>query len=182
MIFLFDGLYSNTNYEKMLKLRYMLINNELRKIKQRFEQKDVSFVVLKGISLAHRLYKNASNRYFGDIDLLITSNNLYEAMRIMEILGYKTEGDTDEEIINDYLQQVSRELHLMPFYKKVAGSVKIVVELHMDTVSLWMFRIEPRLTECILARRKIENDIPVMDECDTTIFQLYCRNESGICK
>lgn len=97
LIFLFDGLYSNTNYEKILKLRYMLINYELKNIKQRFEQKDISFVVLKGISLAHRLYKNESNRYFGDIDLLITSNNLYEAIKIMEILGYKTEGDTDEK-------------------------------------------------------------------------------------
>lgn len=172
LIFLFNALYSNTNYEKILKMRYMLINYELKNIKQRFEQKNISFVVLKGISLAHRLYKNASNRYFGDIDILITSNNLYEAIRIMEILGYKTEGYTDEETVNAYLQQVSRELHLLPFYKKVAGSVEIVVELHMDIVSLWMFRIDPRLTECILARRKIENDIPVMDEYDTIIFQI----------
>lgn len=170
--FRFDKLKENANYENTIKLRYMLINYELKNIKQKFEQKGITFVVLKGISLAQRLYKNPCNRYFGDIDLLVASKDLYKATKIMEILGYRTEGETDEESLNYYLQQMYRELHLMPFYKKVAGSVEIIIELHMDIVSLWMFRIDTQLTECILDRRKIENDIPVMDEYDTIIFQI----------
>ena len=171
LTFLFSELKSNIQYEKLLKLRYMLIINELKNIKHFFAEENIPFVVLKGVSLAQRLYSKPYNRMFGDIDILVSSKNLFIAIKILEMLGYKSENETDKESVDFFLQQVSRELHFYPFYKSLINSVEITIEVHVDIVSLWMFRTNCQLTDYILSRRKIENGIPMMDEYDTIIFQ-----------
>ena len=170
LTFLFSELKSNIQYEKLLKLRYMLIINELKNIKHFFAEENIPFVVLKGVSLAQRLYSKPYNRMFGDIDILVSSKNLFIAIKILEMLGYKSENETDKESVDFFLQQVSRELHFYPFYKSLINSVEITIEVHVDIVSLWMFRTNCQLTDYILSRRKIENGIPMMDEYDTIIF------------
>ncbi len=168
----FPFLKNNLQYEELLKLKYKLICIELRSVKLEFDREKIPFVILKGISLARRLYSEPSKREFGDIDILVESKDLYSVIVILKKLGYKSDNETDAESVKDFINQVSREEHFFPLYRKAAGSVNFMIEVHIDIVPLWMFRIDPDVTTKILHRRKIEEGFPVMEEYDAIVFQM----------
>lgn len=155
----------------LYKLRYRSICEELHAICEGLDRADIPFVVMKGITLANRLYAEPSYRLFEDIDILVDSMDLFSAIKTLEALGYQTESKTDEDAVRYYLEQTNRELHFSPFRKAGLGKIQFMVELHIDIVSPWMFGTKPQSTKGILSRRKLEEGIPVMDECDTLLFQ-----------
>lgn len=82
---------------KSLKIAYdravaknMLLYAELRRILDRFKENGVDVVVLKGAALAETVYANTSLRTFGDLDLLVTKDNLQSVDRAMCGLDYKS--------------------------------------------------------------------------------------------
>lgn len=48
----------------------------------------VSFIPLKGPVLSYRLYGDATARHYGDLDILVGSESVTEAGRVLESLGY----------------------------------------------------------------------------------------------
>ncbi len=154
------------------KIRYYLYDKELQKLASVFCQKGIQIVFMKGIVLARKLYTMPWNRNFCDIDILVSPEKLFDAVRVLETMKYATEADTDKNSIEIYLKEIDREHHLLPFVKQEAGSFPFVIELHVDIVPAWMFQIDNNLTAGILSRRKIRQRIPEMEKYDELIFQI----------
>ena len=66
-----------------------IFSSELARIAEKFENRDVSCVLLKGAALAHSLYEEPALRPMNDIDLLIQPEELNSAINQMGSLGYE---------------------------------------------------------------------------------------------
>jgi hypothetical protein len=59
-------------------------------ILQHFAQNNIAVIPLKGTWLSEALYAEPSQRHMVDIDLLVQSNDIKEALRILNTLGYSS--------------------------------------------------------------------------------------------
>lgn len=70
-------------------LRNVRLENELVTILRRFRQEDLDCIVLKGLFMLKRVYKDAALRPISDIDLLIHFRDLSRAAAVLGELGYQ---------------------------------------------------------------------------------------------
>jgi hypothetical protein len=59
----------------------------LEEIKQRFEDRGIAFITLKGLYISQRFFGDISNRFMWDIDLLVHPHDLSAAIMEVEYLG-----------------------------------------------------------------------------------------------
>jgi len=65
----------------------LVLERTLLRIAESFEAERIRFVVLKGPVLAHTVYADPSLRPFGDLDLLVGTNDWPRACAVLETLG-----------------------------------------------------------------------------------------------
>lgn len=90
-----------------------------RELAGRLEDRGLQPVLLKGQSLTSRLYGDSLERVSGDIDVLVSSDNLRDAEVVLQDLGYRATN-------RDYY--VEHHFHLP--YSRIQGGCPITVELH----------------------------------------------------
>lgn len=132
-IFLRNNFYTNTAYMANLKEAFLSLASELK-------SNDIISIPLKGMSLAHTLYKDIAGRQSSDIDILIKEDDLPRAEGILEGLGYKS------DLYGFSRQYWRRHQYHLIYSKKSEFGYPITVELHwaldyrrryQQLVSLW---------------------------------------------
>ncbi len=101
--------------------QYTHASLEIAELLSALHDADISVVPLKGVWLAENIYDDGVCRPMRDVDLLIQPDDLDNARRVFEYLGYKT---------NDYYIDINRDKHI--HYQQEDGLMPI--ELHW---SLW---------------------------------------------
>ncbi|WP_342481779.1 nucleotidyltransferase family protein [Paenibacillus sp. FSL L8-0340] len=119
-----------THYENLLRSNYVLaeskgrlMTDEYKNVLKRFNEEGVKVIVLKGVYLATKVYKNVALRPFGDMDILIEKESINKVFKILLELGYsQSEIDpaSGEQVPlgEDRLQGYEQELqHFGEFFK-----------------------------------------------------------------
>ncbi len=83
----------------------LLAYQELTRLLERFQQKHIPVIVLKGAALATQFYPSPGLRPFGDIDLLIPKAILSRADQLLEEEGYAPAIELGEGFSSRYLAQ-----------------------------------------------------------------------------
>jgi len=68
--------------------RNFAITEEFKKILKIFNEKNIQIIVLKGLFLAGKLYKNIALRPFSDIDILVRKEEIPKVNKILSSSGY----------------------------------------------------------------------------------------------
>ncbi len=134
----------------------ILLSNELNKILNSFEKKEIPVVVLRGLALAQTVYKNIALRATTDIDLLVQKKDLSRVIRaLLELKFRPLQGGLITKEYSTELcfvkQLVSREKYFSAVY----------VDVHQDiTSSIRLKRIIKIDTQGVIRRAhptRIEN-------------------------
>jgi Uncharacterised nucleotidyltransferase len=102
--------------------RNMYLYAELRRILERFGEKGLDVIVLKGAALAQTVYGDIALRPMGDIDLLVRKEDLPYAEEIMSTLNYNTDMDSKSQ---EWYRH--NHFHLSPY---IHPDKSVVVEIH----------------------------------------------------
>jgi hypothetical protein len=127
----------NTNFPKYILLNslvsnhqsesfYKISTNELLRLNNIFENNKIKFVVVKGPSIVKLVYKDPKIRPYGDMDLLLDSNDIIKAHHLLIENGYifaEETNYTDKEIN----ERANVQSHLLEYVNK---SNNCFVEMH----------------------------------------------------
>lgn len=101
----------------------ILMTAELLEIVQLLQSKGIRTIVIKGPVLSQMIHGSITKRQFGDLDLLIAPEQMYEAVLILTSNGYATEYDI-KFLKNKKLLQVGKDFPV----RNIESSV--LVEFH----------------------------------------------------
>lgn len=76
------------NRQKKIKKIFNIYSEELKRILSKFEEYDIKYIILKGYSNVNCLYRNLTDRYFNDLDILIQECDISKIEVIMQEEGY----------------------------------------------------------------------------------------------
>lgn len=82
--------------------RNIVLLEELEKILEKFNEKNIGVILLKGCSLLGRIYTDFSQREMEDIDLLIQGEDIPQIKGILSSLGYRQLPAGDWEFVKSY--------------------------------------------------------------------------------
>jgi hypothetical protein len=68
--------------------RALSLSDELRRVDELFSRNDVPVIAFKGVALAAFLYGDLSQREYGDLDIIVPSQHVAQAERLLGALGY----------------------------------------------------------------------------------------------
>ena len=117
----------NTYYCTLTRNQYLI--EQALAIFAEFEKQGVPLLPLKGIALLKDIYAGRPVRTMTDIDLLVRSEDLGQAEKIFDRLGYRKELYGLKE---EYFKE--KECHF-PFYKKSPERFSTYVELHFSILA-----------------------------------------------
>lgn len=106
--------------------RNMLFYEELSKVLKAFEKADIDIIVMKGVFLAEKIYKNIGLRQMKDIDLLIREEDLQRAKRELGKLMYFPTKVFPTKLHEQFQIILNNDL---PF---VNENKNIIIEIHWD--------------------------------------------------
>jgi len=116
-----QNIYFQTQTNNILALE------QLKRVLAVFNKESIRTVLLKGIASAEFIYKDLGLRPMGDIDIMVESNRLLDAEKILFDLGYY-----NTEPYKSYkLRTLDIHNHLNAFINK-----NIIIELHRDLNSI----------------------------------------------
>jgi hypothetical protein len=101
---------STDNKKELLRKQSNVINQnhrfitELLELNLDFSKNSISYILLKGCSMMLEYYKKDYHRYFGDIDILVSLNDIEDILKILCKNGY-TQGD----VIDNKIRQATRK-------------------------------------------------------------------------
>ena len=64
--------------------------NELEELSLAFEEAGTPVIFLKGSHLAFHVYPSPSLRPMGDIDIVVSEDNIFEVMEVLNVMGYSS--------------------------------------------------------------------------------------------
>lgn len=82
--------------------RNIVLWKELEKILEKFNEKNIGVILLKGCSLLGRIYTDFSQREMEDIDLLVQGEDIPQIKGILSSLGYRQLPAGDWEFVKIY--------------------------------------------------------------------------------
>jgi hypothetical protein len=108
---------------KLIAQKNMLMSAELIRIVKLLEENHIKAIPFKGAILSQLIYSDITLRQFGDLDILVNSDELFKTYQILSKLGYDIYGNP--LFLKDPLWiKASKD---MTFYHKTK---KVVIELH----------------------------------------------------
>ncbi len=115
---------------KALTAKHQRVNRErsnaLNQILDKFAQKEIETVLLKGMALINCLYSDQYQRPMGDIDILVAASKAVLAQQSLREIGYSA-GDQNQGYLYDH--------HHLPIASCISNGMVIQVEIHRDTLS-----------------------------------------------
>ncbi|MDQ8199800.1 nucleotidyltransferase family protein [Pelagicoccus enzymogenes] len=74
---------------RRLQLRQLALLAEFLRISKALRQEEVDFIALKGPVLSQLLYGNPTQRHCNDLDMLVRSSDIPDAIRVLSSIGFK---------------------------------------------------------------------------------------------
>ena len=118
----------------------------LHKISEVFESGGISFILLKGVFLAEKLYGNFGERQITDLDILIHIDDMSRAIKLVEELGYRSKTSYDPQ----FELQVTQ--HVPPYYMDGMPMLEIhqalldpMPHFHIDMDGIWQRALRTRV-------------------------------------
>lgn len=105
-----------------LRRRSALLQLEMERLYPRLAEAGCEPMVIKGPALTHRFYPDPTERFFADIDLLVPTHRLEEAVEIARRFGYDSGGNARPD---DFYRSRHFHYHLV-------SPIGAIVELHWD--------------------------------------------------
>jgi hypothetical protein len=107
---------------------------ELGRILQLAQQKNIDIILLKGPALAEIIYGDIYTRQFGDLDLLVTEDNMEKMFYLLSDIGFAQETGFDKNtnrynIIDKPVFKYGSGFHEFQCIKDVGDNVYIFVEV-----------------------------------------------------
>lgn len=117
----------------------LFLASQLIKIRDMFEEHGIEAISLKGPLLGSYLYDNISLRPFGDLDIVVRHEKIFEAKKLLVSEGFRPDHIMSAAEERDY---VDRQYALVLI--KHIGDYQIVAELHWAlTHKFFSFRFTP---------------------------------------
>lgn len=147
-------------------VRNTLIAKEVKGLLNAFNQNKTGVILLRGIYLAEVIYQNIALRPMADIDLLVKKDDLLNACKLLEYIGYARIARADD-ILKSGLA------YSLTFRKKDPSSgIIFLVDLHWNILtSTWMMSL---LSEG-LDMQKVWSEARTKQLADTPALVLSCR-------
>ena len=112
----------------------LVMHRELERILQLFATAQIQVVPFKGPTLSERLYGDPALRVYSDLDLLVSTDHVHDAVNLLMGEGYRP--DLDSAALAQQVKPGSREIHCA----LRNPSSNFIVELHWLLFSTWQRR------------------------------------------
>ncbi|QHE59795.1 hypothetical protein FHE72_01125 [Rossellomorea vietnamensis] len=145
-------------------------------------ENNISYVLLKGLSLSEYVYNDLGLRDFNDNDILVHPNDIEKAKNIIMNLGYE-QGETKHYtkiIKSNRKEQLVRKLsshEIIPLIRDVSGSeiflTQHIIDLHFSVNLMTKERSNNITTEFLSSSRSITikgNQIQILNKENLLIF------------
>lgn len=161
-------LYNIKHQTKLMMLNYYQIEQFTRRIADLFDANNISYVLLKGISLA-AFYPVPEYRKLGDVDIYINDKEMFNrASALLLANGY-----TKDDEISDH--------HQGYLYKVPQTGRTMILELHYRIVGLYQYAPANKIVDAVFAsgaftpimQKVNDRSYPVLPPTEYTFYMIH---------
>ena len=161
-------LYNIKHQTKLMMLNYYQIEQFTRRIADLFDANNISYVLLKGISLA-AFYPVPEYRQLGDVDIYINDKEMFNrASALLLANGY-----TKDDEISDH--------HQGYLYKVPQTGRTMILELHYRIVGLYQYAPANKIVDAVFAsgaftpiiQKVNDRSYPVLPPTEYTFYMIH---------
>lgn len=161
-------LYNIKHQTKLMMLNYYQIEQFTRRIADLFDSNNISYVLLKGISLA-AFYPVPEYRKLGDVDIYINDKEMFNrASALLLANGY-----TKDDEISDH--------HQGYLYKVPQTGRTMILELHYRIVGLYQYAPANKIVDAVFAsgaftpimQKVNDRSYPVLPPTEYTFYMIH---------
>ena len=161
-------LYNIKHQTKLMMLNYYQIEQFTRRIADLFDTNNISYILLKGISLA-AFYPVPEYRKLGDVDIYINDKEMFNrASALLLANGY-----TKDDEISDH--------HQGYLYKVPQTGRTMILELHYRIVGLYQYAPANKIVDAVFAsgtftpimQKVNDRSYPVLPPTEYTFYMIH---------
>lgn len=161
-------LYNIKHQTKLMMLNYYQIEQFTRRIADLFDANNISYILLKGISLA-AFYPVSEYRKLGDVDIYINDKEMFNrASALLLANGY-----TKDDEISDH--------HQGYLYKVPKTGRTMILELHYRIVGLYQYAPANKIVDAVFAANTFspvmqtvnDRNYPVLPPTEYTFYMIH---------
>ena len=161
-------LYNIKHQTKLMMLNYYQIEQFTRRIADLFDANNISYILLKGISLA-AFYPVPEYRKLGDVDIYINDKEMFNrASALLLANGY-----TKDDEISDH--------HQGYLYKVPQTGRTMILELHYRIVGLYQYAPANKIVDAVFAsgaftpimQKVNDRSYPVLPPTEYTFYMIH---------
>lgn len=161
-------LYNIKHQTKLMMLNYYQIEQFTRRIADLFDANNISYILLKGISLA-AFYPVPEYRKLGDVDIYINDKEMFNrASALLLANGY-----TKDDEISDH--------HQGYLYKVPKTGRTMILELHYRIVGLYQYAPANKIVDAVFAANTFspvmqtvnDRNYPVLPPTEYTFYMIH---------
>jgi hypothetical protein len=137
---------------------------------QKFSERKIEVILLKGADLRHRLYCDPAARTMKDVDFLIDREDLPEAMRLLVEMGFQVSPDY-LDLTPGYWEMMGEAVHYMP-----PSDENFTLDLHWEIGALLYYYRLPFALLRLDAMPFSPDDLPVYVLSPENLIIYLCLN------
>ena len=161
-------LYNIKHQTKLMMLNYYQIEQFTRRIADLFDANNISYVLLKGISLA-AFYPVPEYRQLGDVDIYINDKEIFNRANALLLAN----GYTKDDEISDH--------HQGYLYKVPQTGRTMILELHYRIVGLYQYAPVNKIVDTVFAsgaftpiiQKVNDRSYPVLPPTEYTFYMIH---------
>ena len=164
-----SSLLTNIKYQtKLMMLNYYQIEQFTRRIADLFDTNNISYILLKGISLA-AFYPVPEYRQLGDVDIYINDKEMFNRANALLLAN----GYTKDDEISDH--------HQGYLYKVPQTGRTMILELHYRIVGLYQYAPVNKIVDDVFAANTFspamqtvnDRNYPVLPPTEYTFYMIH---------
>lgn len=164
-----SSLLTNIKYQtKLMMLNYYQIEQFTRRIADLFDANNISYILLKGISLA-AFYPVPEYRQLGDVDIYINDKEMFNRANALLLAN----GYTKDDEISDH--------HQGYLYKVPQTGRTMILELHYRIVGLYQYAPVNKIVDDVFAANTFspamqtvnDRNYPVLPPTEYTFYMIH---------
>ena len=164
-----SSLLANIKYQtKLMMLNYYQIEQFTRRIADLFDANNISYILLKGISLA-AFYPIPEYRQLGDVDIYINDKEMFNRANALLLAN----GYTKDDEISDH--------HQGYLYKVPQTGRTMILELHYRIVGLYQYAPVNKIVDDVFAANTFspamqtvnDRNYPVLPPTEYTFYMIH---------
>lgn len=161
-------LYNIKHQTKLMMLNYYQIEQFTRRIADLFDANNISYILLKGISLA-AFYPVPEYRQLGDVDIYINDKEMFNRANALLLAN----GYTKDDEISDH--------HQGYLYKVPQTGRTMILELHYRIVGLYQYAPVNKIVDAVFAsgaftpimQKVNDRSYPVLPPTEYTFYMIH---------